>query len=505
MAAKTFSATHHGIDGAVIEIEAASQQALPGIHVTGLPGDVIRESKERVRACLVGLGFDVPSSRIVVHLSPASARKQGSQFDVAIAVSVLRAEGLLRDASLSNTAFLGELTLDGRVQRITGAIALIEVLEKFSDIKTILLPTGNGWEAALLASKKVRLVATFTEVLEHLRGELELPAPGSIPSTPDAPTTRFTLDAVRGQNLAKRALEIALAGRHHLLLVGSPGVGKSMLAGCAPELLPQLSGEEWIEVVKNYSLFPSQRPTTRVRPFRSPHHTISAAGLLGGGSGTIIPGEVTLAHTGVLFLDEFPEFRRDVIEGLREPIQNGAIHLHRIGAAHTLPARFTLIAAMNPCPCGHAFSKIRRCRCSQDKITQYQKRVSGAILDRIDLWAVLGPPGKADSIPNALTAASIRKSVACAYATQLRRNGGGIRNGDLAVNLEDPAFEMESEARALFDEMEESGVFSFRALHKMARVARTIADLSESKTIGLNHLLEARGLRCPEAYRPAFG
>jgi len=363
MAFRTFSATLSGISGVVIEVEAARQNALPQIHITGLPGEIIKESRERVRACLNHLGFDVPSSRLVVNLSPAGARKQGSQFDLAIAVSVLMAEGFLKNVRSERLALLGELSLDGRVLRVPGVMGLIEPFEARDDIDMVLVPRENLWEANLMGSRKARPIRHIAEVIEFLSGKREIPIEKAVPPEAKKPIPQVHLDDVIGQHLAKRSLQIALAGHHHLLFLGTPGVGKSLLASCAPSLLPPLLSDDWTEVVKNFTYCPDQRPADRVPPFRAPHHSISGAGLLGGGSGFVIPGEVTLAHAGILFLDELPEFRSDVIDGLREPLQVGTIQLNRIGHAIQLPAKFILIAAMNPCPCGYS-SVERRCHCS---------------------------------------------------------------------------------------------------------------------------------------------
>jgi magnesium chelatase family protein len=506
MLAKTFSATHQGIHGAVIAIEASRQRSLPQIHITGLPGEIIRESQERVRACLTNLGFEVPSARIVVHLSPASARKQGSQFDLAIALGVLSAEGLLGDLQLGEYAFLGELSLDGRIQRVSGALALVQALDGWKAVKTILVPAANAWESGLLESPKIRLVETLPEVLDFLRGKNDLPRGGpGVPSAEDGPQDAG-LDKVLGQKLAKRALQVALAGNHHLLLIGSPGVGKSLLAQCAPSLLPALERDELIDVVKARHLLPTPESVRWKRPFRSPHHSISAAALLGGGSGVVVPGEVTLAHHGILFLDEFPEFRRDVIEGLREPLQNGHIHIHRIGQALELPARFTLIAAMNPCPCGYALSSgPRRCICPPTKMAAYRKRVSGPILDRLDLAMVLSSPRKNEWAPSGIGHAEVRESIRAARAIQAERYGGKGYNGDAVVDFSGEVFRLGEPERRLLDVLYEEAGLNFRSLHKIARVARTVADLAGHAQIQLPDLQEAWGLRCPELHRSAFG
>lgn len=506
MVARTFSAALQGIEGTVIEIEASRQNALPRIQITGLPGEAIRESRERVRACLLHFGYDVPSSHLLVHLSPASSRKQGSQLDLAIAVSALVAEELLDGEVARGLAFLGELRLDGRIEPVLGALPLIEALEKRDDVKLVIVARENAWEAAALGSRKARLAAHLGEVLDFLRGERGLDSVGpALPPTASVAATSPCLDVVIGQELAKRALQVALAGRHHLVLVGPPGVGKSLLASCAPGVLPPLEGDEIIEVMKNHTHCQGDRRLPSQRPFRAPHHTISAAGLLGGGSGIVVPGEVTLAHTGVLFLDEFPEFHKNVLEGLREPLQNGEIHLHRVGHAASLPARFTLVAAMNPCPCGYALSGARQCRCPREKALGYRKRLSGPILDRMDLFVVLNPPVPSPGGGHRLSAGEIASGIARAYQTQRRRYGSRKQNGDVLPASGMPGFSLGKPESAWLESLSARGALSYRSLHKIWKVARTIADIDGQEAIGMAHLQEAWAFRCSESFAQVFG
>jgi magnesium chelatase family protein len=502
MLAKTFSSTPHGIDAVVIQIEAARRNTTPRIQITGLPGEIVKESRERVTACLNSLGYEIPSAHVVVHLSPASSRKQGSQFDLPIALCILRAEGFLRETNLAKQAFLGELGLDGRVHRVEGALALIQALDRFPAVDRILIPHENAWEAGLVNSAKVKLVRSLGEVLESLRGNLDLPSPPETSLSWSQEEGLESIDDIIGQSLAKRALEVALAGRHHLMLIGPPGVGKSLIAQAAPDLLPPLTLEAWVEVAKIYGVTSGEAVRSRERPFRSPHHSISASALLGGGSGTVIAGEVTLAHEGILFLDELPEFRRDALEGLREPLQSGTIHLHRIGHHLTLPARFTLIAAMNPCPCGYALTAGSRCRCGNDSLLAYRKRISGPILDRIDLGVILQAPSDQDSLPQK-SHDVLKKNIQRAMEKQRARyqgETGVFQNGDAQVARQGGAFGLGAEEQAWLDRLKRAKNLSYRSLHKIQRVARTIADLDAAEQIQLSHLREAWGLRCPTSW-----
>jgi magnesium chelatase family protein len=379
---------------------------------------------------------------------------------------------------------------------VSGALALAEALHLSEGIDTIVVPKENAEEVSLLRSSKIRIAQNLLEIKLWLeRGDtLAKGMPFVSPSLPEAEEP--LLDGVRGQALAKRALQIALAGRHHLLLVGPPGVGKSMLASTTPALLPPLEESELIELVKNRSQFNLGDPTFWKRPFRSPHHTISPAALLGGGSGMIVQGEVTLCHAGVLFLDEFPEFRKDALEGLREPLQSGVIHLNRIGSAISLPAKFLLIAAMNPCPCGYSLDWRKRCTCPPGKAEQYRKRISGPIYDRLDLCVMLSSFKAADP-HEGLSHLEVATSVARTYTIQKKRHGGVLRfNAESDVVSPSGDFALCGEVKDWIETVCEREGLSFRSFHKTVRVARTIADLEGALEIGLPHVREAWSLRC---------
>lgn len=492
MVARTLSSTHQGPDGSVVEIQASLQKALPTIVITGLPGDIVRESRERIRACLGSLGFEVPSERLVVHLSPATEKKQGSQLDLGIAVAMLVCENKVQ-GSVDGVGFLGELSLDGRVRAVRGALALAEALLNVRGVERVFLPRENLLEASLLGSSKFVPVESLSQVLEVLSGRAPAPSYPLEPPPQQSVCLSEPLDRIQGQRLAKRALQIALAGRHHLLLVGPPGVGKSLLAQSAPFLMPALSRPELIELVKNQGFY---KPGPLTRPFRSPHHSVSAAGLLGGGTGLVQSGEVTLAHTGVLFLDELPEFRKDVLEGLREPLQAGEISLIRVGSRVTLPSRFLLIGAMNPCPCGYDCDPHRRCLCPPGKAAAYRRRLSGPLYDRIDLCVFLTTPTR--PLENVESDhARIRDSIARVHDLQAERYGKpGTLNGDCEVDILEGPFHLDTESREWIEALCVREYLSFRSLHKTIRVARTIADLERLDSIGVDQLREAWEFRC---------
>jgi magnesium chelatase family protein len=357
-----------------------------------------------------------------------------------------------------------------------------------------------------LGSPKIRVAEHLGQVLDFLRGAGPLAEPEP-PPEPKGKAQEAELDRVLGNALAKRALQVALAGRHHLLLVGSPGVGKTLLAQSASSLLPPLSSESWLEVLKNFVHARDQVPPWRRAPFRSPHHTISGAALLGGGSGVVLPGEVTLSHGGVLFLDELVEFRKEAIEGLREPLQNGKIHLHRIGTAVTLPARFTLIGAMNPCPCGHSLGARGRCRCSPERLLSYRRKLSGPMLDRFDLCVVLSDVAKSRE-RGGLAHEEIASSVLEAHLLQESRykaEGRSARNGDTESDLRSGPFELAGAAKDWFEGLLGADGVSFRSAFRSLRVARTLADLAGSPAIEVAHLQEAWSLRCPNSGGSLFG
>ncbi|MCB0403541.1 MAG: ATP-binding protein [Bdellovibrionales bacterium] len=476
MVAKTFGSVLHGIDGEVVEVESVRFNSRPEIQITGLAGNVVRESRDRIRACLRGLGIDTPSAKLVVHLVPATQKKEGSQLDLAIAVAILAVEGIVSAARIEKAGFLGELRLTGEVVAIPRAIAMMQSLVSLEKLERVFVPTGNKWDASLLRCSKLELVDSLQTLLAKLTQNEwpDSPAPLLPLSDPPAPLAKPMLDYVRGQATAKRALQVALAGRHHLLLSGTPGVGKSLLSQSAPSLLPSMSDLERIEISKIHG----RRAATGGRPFRAPHHSVSASALLGGGSGEIRMGEVTLAHRGVLFLDEFPEYRRDAIEGLREPLQEGVVRVSRVGSTLKLPARFLLVAAMNPCGCGYLLSRQYPCRCPPDKVAAYRRRLSGPIMDRIDLAVMMPGMEVREGISHEQAKSSIER----------------VWNIQQARSIE--ALELRGRTQHWFDGLCSREFLSYRAREKLLRVARTIADLEDRPAIEQQDLIEAWALRC---------
>jgi magnesium chelatase family protein len=494
-----------GVDGVPVEVEVRISSQLPRVEIVGLPEAAVRESAARVRAALAAAGEKFPDRRVTVHLAPAELRKSGAALDLPIAVALLAASGQIEPGALDGVAFVGELALDGRLRAVRGALALALAVRD-AGCATLIAPRANTPEAALAQPLDVRAASDLIAVLAHLRGGDALPiAPLAAPAPPDLALP--DLAEVRGQELAKRGLEIAAAGRHAALLVGAPGAGKTMLARRLPGFLPDLTRDEAIEVARIHgSIAPLEAPLATHRPFRAPHHTASAAGLIGGGRPPQ-PGEVSLAHCGVLFLDELPEFERRALESLRQVVEDHRVVLVRAGRRVTFPANFQLVAAANPCPCGWLGSGRRDCRCDEGQVARYQSRISGPLLDRIDLhlhvrpvaWAEL----EAEPTPGAASAA-VRERVARARRHQARR--GAIANARLPDANLDTLVDATAEARALLGRAVDGFGLSARAARRVLRVARTIADLADEVHTGVDAVAEALGYRSdagPRTREPA--
>jgi len=484
------SAALSGVDGFPVEIEVRISSQLPRVEIVGLPEAAVRESAARVRAALAAAGEKFPDRRVTVHLAPAELRKSGAGLDLPIAVALLAASGHVEHTALDGVALVGELALDGRLRPVRGALALALAVRS-AGCATLVAPAPNAGEAALAPELEVRSAPHLAAVLAHLRGDDPLPvarAPRRDEASADAPD----LADVRGQEGAKRCLEIAAAGGHAALLCGAPGAGKTMLARRLPGFLPPLDDFEALEVTRIHgAVAPLDAPIVSLRPFRAPHHTASAAGLIGGGSPPR-PGEVSLAHRGVLFLDELPEFERRALESLRQVLEERRVVLVRSRGHVVFPADLQLVAAANPCPCGWLGSGRRDCRCDDGHVARYRARVSGPLLDRIDLharvqpvvWSELERPGDA-----AATSRAVRARVLAAREHQRRR--GVTTNARLPDADLDERVAATSEARRLLGRAVDGFGLSARAARRVLRVARTIADLVGERRVGPEAVAEA--------------
>lgn len=487
------SRAQDGLRASPVAVEVHVSGGLPGMTVVGLPEAAVREAKDRVRAAILNAGFSMPASRITVNLAPADLPKEGGRFDLAIALGILAAAGQIPADALADREFLGELSLSAELRSVRGALPA--ALQAGRDGRTLIVPRTNAAEAALAADTRVHAADHLLDVCHWLSGEGVLDTPQPAPRA--TPVRYPDLADVRGQAQARRALEIAAAGGHSALFIGPPGSGKSMLAARLPGLLPPPDAAEALAIAEVASIDRDgfDPDTWGIRPYRAPHHSASAAAMIGGGSNQIQPGEVTRAHGGVLFLDELPEFKRHVLEVLREPLETGRVAIARAARQVDYPAAFQLIAAMNPCPCGDLGDRDSRCRCTPDQIARYRGRVSGPLLDRIDLHvhvprlAVADLAEAAPGEPTAVVQARVSK------ARELAMRRQGCTNAALAGEALTAALALGARERALQVAAGERLHLSGRGLHRMQRVARTIADLAGSEAVNVTHLSEAIGLR----------
>lgn len=499
MLAKVFSGATFGLEAVLIEVEVdVASQGLPCFTIVGLPDKAVEEAKERVRAALKNSGADFPQHRITVNLAPADLPKVGPAYDLPIALGLLIASGQLK-TDITDALVLGELSLDGSL-RFTNGILSITLLAKKEKFKRLFLPEINAKEAAVVRGLKIFPINSLLTLFHHLNGLGEIkPQPltrySSIKENVEAD---FDMAEIKGQEQAKRALEIAAAGGHNIFLKGIPGAGKTMLARALPGILPDLSEEEALEVTKIYSItgrLPAGEALFRRRPFCSPHHTISRVGLIGGGS-HLLPGEISLAHRGVLFLDELPELPRHVLEALRQPLEDGVVTISRASGTVTYPARFILVAAANPCPCGFLGDEKRACRCSPGQIIHYQKRLSGPLLDRIDLHLEV-PAVNMEKLTNeeikSERSKEIKKRVQIARNYQQKR----FRKIKLTCNSEMSPREIKvfcplsADCLDLMRQAVSQMNLSARSFYRIIKIGRTIADLENEKEIKLAHLAEA--------------
>ncbi len=489
-----------GLEAPEVDVEVHLSGGLPGFSIVGLPETAVRESKDRVRGALLNAGFDFPRRRITVNLAPADLPKEGGRFDLPIALGILAASGQVPAAALARLECVGELALTGALRSIRGVLAV--ALAARDGGRTLLVPSANLDEAGLVEDLDVCGAADLLAVTAHLRGGGTLAAPAAAAGDGAAGDgddyDQPDLADVRGQRLGRRALEVAAAGRHSLLMIGPPGTGKSMLAARLPGLLPPLTQGDAlaVAVVQSVAGDGFRAATWRRRPFRAPHHGASAAALVGGGA-RARPGEISLAHHGVLFLDELPEFSRHVLEALREPLETGAVTISRAACRATYPAEFQLVAAMNPCPCGWLGDASGRCRCTAEQVQRYRNRISGPLLERIDMHVEM------PAVPHALlrradtdteTTATVRVRVVAARARQLERQGAF--NSALQVGALERHCRLDEPGHALLDTAMERLQLSARSYHRILRLARTIADLARSESIQAPHIAEAVQLRC---------
>lgn len=496
MLAKVKTAAVVGLDGHLVDVEVDISSGLPNMFIVGLPDTAVQEAKERVRAAIKNSGLSFPMRRIVVNLAPADLKKAGPSYDLPIAVAILLSSEQV-SAVVSDMIILGELSLDGSLRHTNGILPMVALAREIG-VSTVIVPESDAEEASLIEGTKILPFASLAQLVGFLRGETPAPEFTAAKSEPSAPIVLSTdLAHIKGQEHVKRALEVAAAGAHNLVMSGPPGSGKTLLARALPSILPPMTTEEAIEVTKIYSvsgLLPSDTPMMRERPFRSPHYTISNAGLVGGGHFPK-PGEISLSHRGVLFLDELPEFGHSLLEVLRQPLEDKVVTISRAQGRLTFPANFMLVGAMNPCPCGYYGDPFHKCTCSSGLVSRYQQRISGPFIDRVDIFVEVPHIDYEKLADDRLgeSSAKVQARVAASRERQLKRFSGTrlTSNAEMTPTEVREFCQLEDTGQSLLKAAMKQMYLSARAFHRILKLARTIADLENTGIIKAHHIAEA--------------